>query len=350
MPIGQNLGSARIFHINVSGRTSGTTTLVGGLATFNGDASSTAFTISHGVLDIPTRISVDPASADAQGSFYISASTTSITVNYTTARPSGSSNIAMYWMADTNTGQGQAVSGIYHTSGVFTVTQQFTGPAVFTGPVSVSGAIAGLNISGLVSGFGINPTSIQTPIVITTSGVVAPIISGNNISNTSGITTGAIIVSGAATINTITSTTNPSWTLNGVGSLSIRRNDAGDQEIDFGSNDPTGGGTLIDFHTSSVDDPYSFRILRNTNINGSVQIAQRGTGRMEFEVPGGYVFFVNNNIKIWVDEDGDISFFGVNPASQQPADPDTTGATLPQLEAEVNALKAVFRIFGFIAT
>jgi hypothetical protein len=48
---------------------------------------------------------------------------------------------------------------------------------------------------------------------------------------------------------------------------------------------------------------------------------------------------------------GQFTAFGVGTtATQQAANPDTSGATLPDLETEVNQLKAVLRTFGLIAT
>jgi hypothetical protein len=48
---------------------------------------------------------------------------------------------------------------------------------------------------------------------------------------------------------------------------------------------------------------------------------------------------------------GQFTAFGVGTtATQQAANPDTSGATLGQLETEVNELKAVLRSFGLIAT
>lgn len=41
---------------------------------------------------------------------------------------------------------------------------------------------------------------------------------------------------------------------------------------------------------------------------------------------------------------------GTTPANQQAANPDTSGATLGQLETEVNEIKAVLRTFGLITT
>lgn len=47
---------------------------------------------------------------------------------------------------------------------------------------------------------------------------------------------------------------------------------------------------------------------------------------------------------------GSISFFGKIPVAQPSARPDTSGATLTQLEAEVNSLKAKLRALGLMAT
>jgi len=48
---------------------------------------------------------------------------------------------------------------------------------------------------------------------------------------------------------------------------------------------------------------------------------------------------------------GQFTAFGVGTtATQQAANPDTSGATLGQLETEVNQIKAVLRAFGLIAT
>jgi hypothetical protein len=48
---------------------------------------------------------------------------------------------------------------------------------------------------------------------------------------------------------------------------------------------------------------------------------------------------------------GQFTAFGIETtATQQAANPDTSGATLPDLETEVNQLKAVLRTFGLIAT
>lgn len=45
-----------------------------------------------------------------------------------------------------------------------------------------------------------------------------------------------------------------------------------------------------------------------------------------------------------------VGFFGTVPATQRPANADTSGATLAALETEVNELKQLLRDFGFLAT
>lgn len=44
-----------------------------------------------------------------------------------------------------------------------------------------------------------------------------------------------------------------------------------------------------------------------------------------------------------------VGFFGKTPVVQQPANPDTSGATLAALETEVNEIKAALRAVGLIA-
>lgn len=45
-----------------------------------------------------------------------------------------------------------------------------------------------------------------------------------------------------------------------------------------------------------------------------------------------------------------VGFFGTAPATQRPANPDTSGATLAALETEVNELKQLLRDYGLLAT
>lgn len=45
-----------------------------------------------------------------------------------------------------------------------------------------------------------------------------------------------------------------------------------------------------------------------------------------------------------------LGFFGATPVTQPAANPDTSGATLPNLEIEVNQLKATLRSLGLLDT
>jgi len=45
-----------------------------------------------------------------------------------------------------------------------------------------------------------------------------------------------------------------------------------------------------------------------------------------------------------------LAFFGANAVAQRGANPDTTGATVAALEAEINELKSLLRAYGLMAT
>ena len=70
-----------------------------GVATFSGTGSQTAFTITHNIAGTPTTFSVIPASAGAVGSYYITTSSTQLTVTYTTAPTTGTNNVVLQWSA-----------------------------------------------------------------------------------------------------------------------------------------------------------------------------------------------------------------------------------------------------------
>jgi hypothetical protein len=72
----------------------------GGTATFSGNGSTTQFTIAHGLATTPSKVIVVPQSADAVGSFYVTADSTYIYVNYITAPPSGTNNVVLWWYAE----------------------------------------------------------------------------------------------------------------------------------------------------------------------------------------------------------------------------------------------------------
>ena len=73
----------------------------GGTVTFSGNNSATQFKIPHGLFSAPTKILVTPGSNDAKGTFYVTADSTYIYVNYATAPPSGTNNVVLYWYAET---------------------------------------------------------------------------------------------------------------------------------------------------------------------------------------------------------------------------------------------------------
>ena len=69
-------------------------------ATFSGDGTTTQFKIPHRLISTPTKIQITPGSSDAEGSFYVTADSTYIYVNYATAPPVGTNNIVLYWYAE----------------------------------------------------------------------------------------------------------------------------------------------------------------------------------------------------------------------------------------------------------
>jgi hypothetical protein len=59
----------------------------------------------------------------------------------------------------------------------------------------------------------------------------------------------------------------------------------------------------------------------------------------------------NKTIGDALDHDGTtVGFFGTTPATQAAANADTSGATLGELETEVNELKQLLRDYGLLAT
>jgi hypothetical protein len=71
-----------------------------GEATFSGNGSTKAFVVTHGMSITPTHAIITPTSTDALGTHYISAySTTTFTVTYGIAPPTGTSNIKFNWRA-----------------------------------------------------------------------------------------------------------------------------------------------------------------------------------------------------------------------------------------------------------
>ena len=71
-----------------------------GKAVFSGDGTTTQFNIAHGLVSTPSKILITPGSNDAKGTFYATADTTYIYVNYATAPPTGTNNVVLYWYAE----------------------------------------------------------------------------------------------------------------------------------------------------------------------------------------------------------------------------------------------------------
>jgi hypothetical protein len=68
-------------------------------ATFSGDGSKTQFQIPHGLSSKPTSWIVQSATDDGKGISYVTADSTSLTVNYDSAPPSGTDNVELNWIA-----------------------------------------------------------------------------------------------------------------------------------------------------------------------------------------------------------------------------------------------------------
>jgi len=88
-------GSNNIIRYNYGWKTEAS-----GTATFSGDGSTTTFTIAHGLSAAPTSFYVTPTSADAAGSFYLTADATNITITYSIAPPSGTNNLTYNWRGE----------------------------------------------------------------------------------------------------------------------------------------------------------------------------------------------------------------------------------------------------------
>jgi hypothetical protein len=71
----------------------------GGQISFNGNAVQTVFNIPHGLGSTPAFISVEPASADAFGSFTRTKDATNVIITYQIAPPSGFGNVTFQWGA-----------------------------------------------------------------------------------------------------------------------------------------------------------------------------------------------------------------------------------------------------------
>ena len=66
----------------------------------SGDGTTTQFSIPHGLVSTPSRVLVTPCSLDATGTMYVTVDSTNIYVNYSTAPPTGTNNVCLYWWAE----------------------------------------------------------------------------------------------------------------------------------------------------------------------------------------------------------------------------------------------------------
>jgi alanine dehydrogenase len=89
-----NSGGTDIAWATISSYTEGK-----GSSTKSGDASTTAFTIAHGLGGTPTWFNVEPTSIEADSDIYLTADGTNITVTYNFAPPTGTSNLTYVWRA-----------------------------------------------------------------------------------------------------------------------------------------------------------------------------------------------------------------------------------------------------------
>lgn len=70
-----------------------------GTSSKNGDASTTAFTIAHGLGSTPGYFTVNATSQDADSEFYLTADATNITITYSFPPPTGTGNLTYVWRA-----------------------------------------------------------------------------------------------------------------------------------------------------------------------------------------------------------------------------------------------------------
>jgi hypothetical protein len=71
----------------------------GAVTNKSGDATTTTFTIAHGLGSAPGFYTVTPTSTDADSEFYLTVDSTNITVNYPFPPPSGTNNLTYVWRA-----------------------------------------------------------------------------------------------------------------------------------------------------------------------------------------------------------------------------------------------------------
>lgn len=89
-----NSGATDIEWATISSYTEGK-----GSSTKSGDASTTTFTIAHGLGSSPSFYTVSATSTDADSEFFLTVDATNITVNYPFPPPTGTSNLTYVWRA-----------------------------------------------------------------------------------------------------------------------------------------------------------------------------------------------------------------------------------------------------------
>jgi len=155
-------------------------TVVGGLAQFSGNGSGTTFLITHNLGTAPTKFTAIPNSLDAMGDYRVESSGNTLSVIYTTARPSGTSNISISWMADTSNLSGGALLGNNILVG---------GTALFSGNNSSTVFLLTHNIGVTPSRYGVVPTTVDArgTFDVEASGntlsVIYPIAPASGVSN-----------------------------------------------------------------------------------------------------------------------------------------------------------------------
>ncbi len=87
-------GTGNVFIRNVGHLTEGE-----GTDTQSGDGAVTVFNIAHGLDITPTAWSVTPGSADADGTFFVTADGTNLIITYATAPVTGTNNLDWAWIA-----------------------------------------------------------------------------------------------------------------------------------------------------------------------------------------------------------------------------------------------------------
>ncbi|MFQ5640643.1 MAG: nitrous oxide reductase family maturation protein NosD [bacterium] len=68
----------------------------------SGNGATVLFVFPHGLHKAPASLNVTPMSSDAKGEFYATADASNIAVTYTVAPPTGTGNVSLGWMAETD--------------------------------------------------------------------------------------------------------------------------------------------------------------------------------------------------------------------------------------------------------